>query len=97
MIHLSRSLSGIGVVKIKKYKDFNDYKKQVMIPPVDSSGKKIAGEVSLSFSVDENGHPYNVTIKKSVSSQADAEAIRLIRGFPDWKKSDKDVEMKIKF
>ncbi|GHT15284.1 hypothetical protein FACS189426_22720 [Bacteroidia bacterium] len=92
-----KALDEVAVVKIKKYKDFNDYKKQVMIPPVDSSGKKIAGEVSLSFSVDENGHPYNVTIKKSVSSQADAEAIRLIRGFPDWKKSDKDVEMKIKF
>jgi hypothetical protein len=94
----SLSTGAISIVKEnKKYKNFKDYQKKEMVYPVNEDGKKTNGEVSLSFSVDENGHVFNIIVKKSLSLSADAEAIRLIQGFPDWKKGDKDVEIKIKF
>ena len=45
-----------------------------------------AGEVELSFEVDKNGGPVNITVKKSLCESCDKEAIRLIKEGPKWKR-----------
>ncbi|MEP7375023.1 MAG: carboxypeptidase-like regulatory domain-containing protein [Chitinophagaceae bacterium] len=47
------------------------------------------GEVELSFEVDKNGEPVNITIRKSLCESCDKEAIRLIREGPKWKRKIK--------
>jgi hypothetical protein len=48
-----------------------------------------AGEVELSFEVDKNGGPVNITVKKSLCESCDKEAIRLIKEGPKWKRKIK--------
>lgn len=49
----------------------------------------IGGEVELSFEVDKNGEPFNITVKKSLCPSCDKEAIRLIKEGPKWKRKAK--------
>jgi hypothetical protein len=44
------------------------------------------GEVELSFEVNKNGEPVNIKVEKSLCSDCDKEAIRLIREGPKWKR-----------
>lgn len=56
--------------------------------------------VILSFKVKKNGRPSNITVIKSLSKQADAEAKRLIQTGPNWvlpKKGTDVVELSVKF
>lgn len=43
--------------------------------------------VQVSFELDNNGQPTNFKIEKSLCSQCDREAIRLIKEGPKWKKT----------
>jgi hypothetical protein len=51
---------------------------------IDDFGKP-KGEVVLSFDVDKNGDPKNITINKSLGEKADKEATRLLEQGPKWK------------
>lgn len=43
------------------------------------------GEVELSFEVNKNGEPVNITVDKSLCVSCDKEAIRLLKEGPKWK------------
>jgi TonB family protein len=62
--------------------------------------RNIHGEVEVSFDVLSNGAVSNVNIAKSLCSDCDKEALRLIKEGPQWKvkngKKDKG-KVKIKF
>jgi hypothetical protein len=55
------------------------------------------GKVKLKFSINQSGRPVNICVKKSLCSEADKEAIRLINNGPDWTVGNKDVEIDVKF
>ena len=48
-----------------------------------------AGLVELSFDVNKNGEPVNITVDKSLCESCDKEAIRLIKEGPKWKRKAK--------
>jgi TonB family protein len=47
------------------------------------------GEVQVSFEVDKNGEPINITVEKSLCPKCDEEAKRLIKEGPKWKRKAK--------
>jgi TonB family protein len=55
-------------------------------PERQQSAQPITGEVKLSFDVNKNGEPINIKVTKSLCEQCDAEAIRLLKEGPKWKK-----------
>ena len=58
--------------------------------PVDEYLKQSnSGYVQVSFEVDKNGDPVNIAVDKSLCTKCDAEAIRLIKEGPKWKRSAK--------
>ncbi len=56
----------------------------------------ISGEVELSFDVDKNGEPINITVKKSLCESCDKEAIRLVKEGPKWKRKIKKGKATVK-
>lgn len=46
----------------------------------------INGAVELSFEVNQNGDPVNITVEKSLCESCDKEAIRLVKEGPKWKR-----------
>ena len=47
------------------------------------------GQVEVSFEINKSGKPVNLKIEKSFCTSCDAEAIRLIKEGPSWKRSSK--------
>lgn len=54
------------------------------------------GEVELSFDIDKNGEPVNITVKKSLCDSCDKEAIRLVKEGPKWKRKAKKGKATVK-
>jgi hypothetical protein len=54
------------------------------------------GEVVLSFDVDKDGNPYNITVKKSLCESCDKEAIRLVKEGPKWKRKARKGKATVK-
>ena len=59
------------------------------VPEAFRTRQTSGGEVELSFEVDKNGEPINITVKKSLCESCDKEAIRLIKEGPKWKRKIK--------
>lgn len=59
------------------------------MPEEEKYRQKSAGYVQVSFEVDKNGEPVNITVEKSLCPKCDAEAIRLIKEGPKWRRSAK--------
>ena len=76
---------------------FEDYLKKNLVRPTDDECRDAKGKVTLSFYVDQQGKPYNITIKKGLCPSADSEAIRLIVEGPEWTIGEKEVTVDIKF
>ena len=57
--------------------------------------KAISGDVELSFSVNTAGEPVNIKVEKSVCKECDAEAIRLLKEGPKWRKKKNAARVKI--
>jgi outer membrane biosynthesis protein TonB len=68
------------------YVKFDDYIASNLKTPEELKIKPIPGEVQLSFDVDKNGQPVNITVLKSLCQTCDEEAIRLLKDGPKWKK-----------
>ena len=80
------------------YVKFDDYVISNLKMPEELKTKTIAGEVQLSFDVDQNGQPVNITVVKSLCEKCDEEAVRLLKEGPKWKKKkDKKGKITIKF
>ena len=75
-------------------KAYRKYLQDSIRRPEDPCAK---GRVKLTFSVDNQGRPYDLKITRSLCPPADDEAERLILEGPDWTTGNKEVEMIIKF
>jgi hypothetical protein len=49
--------------------------------------RKKTAAVQVSFEVDKNGEPVNISVEKSLCKKCDEEAIRLIKEGPKWKRN----------
>ena len=49
--------------------------------------RKKSSTVQVSFEVDKNGEPVNISVEKSLCKKCDEEAIRLIKQGPKWKRN----------
>lgn len=67
--------------------NFNDYVANNLHAPEELKVKPVSsGDVELSFDVDKDGVPINITVVKSLCAKCDEEAIRLLKDGPKWKK-----------
>ncbi|MDR1371195.1 MAG: energy transducer TonB [Dysgonamonadaceae bacterium] len=78
-------------------KAYQKYIKKNMKYPTDSECGNKKGTVVLEFSVDSQGDPINIVIKKSICTGLDMEALRLLQQGPKWTKGTQTVELKVKF
>ena len=53
--------------------------------PKDAQEKKISGRVLVTFVVEKDGSISNVETVKSVFPSLDEEAVRIVKGMPNWK------------
>jgi hypothetical protein len=66
---------------------FDDYiARNIQVPDELKSKQPLSGEVELSFDVNNNGEPVNISVTKSLCEKCDQEAIRLLKEGPKWKK-----------
>ena len=80
--------------------DFDNYVAENFQLPVDEQWQKnTSGEVKLSFDVNEAGEAINIKVEKSLCTECDKEAIRILKEGPKWvkKKQDKKGKLSIKF
>jgi TonB family protein len=72
------------------WSNYNTYIANNLNIPDNIKEKKQGNEVELSFTVDKTGKPVNIRITKSSNCrECDAEAIRLIKEGPKWKRNGK--------
>lgn len=66
--------------------------------PVNLRLKQPTGNVEVSFEINPQGEPINITVEKSLCEACDKEAIRLIKEGPKWKKGKtKRVKIKVPY
>ena len=78
-------------------KAFRKYLKESLVHPSDKDCARAKGKVILTFRVDKEGRPQDITVKKGLCASADEEAIRLIEEGPDWTMGEEPVEISIRF
>jgi hypothetical protein len=72
------------------WSNFNSYVVQNLEVPSDLKTKPAGtGEVELAFDLNEAGEPVNIKVVRSLCAACDAEAIRLLKEGPKWKKESK--------
>lgn len=76
---------------------FDDYIASNIKSPGDLKIKPVSGEVELSFDLNKDGEPVNITVTKSLCDKCDEEAIRLLKQGPKWKNKGKKGKVKIRF
>lgn len=76
---------------------YNNYLKENTIRP--SSGECVdrKGKVVLEFTIDSSGRPQNIEIVKSLCSDLDNEAIRLVQLGSDWTQGTEKVKLDVHF
>ena len=80
-----------SITNQKKYLEEN------LIRPNDESCKDVKGEVVLSFFVDKEGRPQNITVVHGLCESADKEAIRLVKEGPKWTSGDLPTRVTVEF
>jgi len=76
---------------------YDEYLKTQLDRPMDEECKDITGYVTLSFSIDKNGRPYDIRVIKSLCPLADWEAMRLVKGGPAWTTSESIATVNVYF
>lgn len=76
---------------------FDDYIASNLKSPETLKIKPVSGEVELSFEVNKDGEPVNITVTRSLCDKCDEEAIRLLKEGPKWKNKAKKGKVKIRF
>ena len=78
------------------WSSFDDYIAENLHAPEELKTKlSSSGIVELSFRVDKEGNPANITVTQSLCEKCDAEAVRLLKEGPKWK--GKKGKVKIRF
>lgn len=80
------------------WQSFDDYLEEHLKSP-EELDIQTKGVVQLSFDVNKTGEPINIKVEKSLCDKCDAEAVRLLKEGPKWKKIRKNKKAKasIKF
>ena len=77
---------------------FNDYVAEHLKQPEGLKDKPEAGDVKLSFDINDKGEATNIKVEKSLCATCDEEAIRLLKEGPKWKqKKNKKGKLTIHF
>ncbi len=71
------------------WKNYDTYLINNRAIPEEARDKKLVGEVELSFQIDKRGSPVDLKVEKSLCAKCDAEAIRLVKEGPKWKRKAK--------
>jgi hypothetical protein len=79
------------------WKKFGDYVANNMRAPEELTDEDVDGEVELSFELNKQGEPVNITVVRSLCDKCDEEAIRVLKEGPRWKRNNKRGTVKIKF
>jgi TonB family protein len=58
----------------------------IRLPEKQQVKQKVSGEVQLSFEINRDGDPVNITVDRSLCQSCDQEAIRLVKEGPKWKR-----------
>jgi TonB family protein len=90
----------INVEPADGWSNYDTYIANNLSLPEEVVQKKIHGEVEISFEVQSNGALTNMKIDKSLCSDCDEAALRVIKDGPRWKvkKGDKATgKIKVKF
>ena len=82
---------------VEGWTNFGDYIAANMRAPEELETKPVKGEVELSFEVNKQGEPVNITVVRSLCGKCDEEAIRLLKEGPRWKKNKKKGKVKFNF
>jgi len=82
---------------VEGWTNFGDYIATNMRAPEELETKPVKGEVELSFEVNKQGEPVNITVVRSLCEKCDEEAIRLLKEGPRWKKNKKKGKVKFNF
>ena len=95
----SKSNAAIDVIPEPKMgaKRFQRYIDRNLKYPEAARDAGIAGEVILSFGVDENKRPEAIQVEQSLGYGCDQEAIRLLKEGPDWKAGTQRATITINF
>ena len=78
-------------------RSYQKYLKKNLVRPTDDNCKDIKGEVVLSFFVDEEGKPQNITVIHGLCEFADKEAIRLVKEGPKWTSGKLPARVTVRF
>ena len=78
-------------------RSYQKYQKENLVRPTDDNCKDIKGEVVLSFFVDEEGKPQNITVIHGLCEFADKEAIRLVKEGPKWTSGKLPARVTVRF
>ena len=78
-------------------RSYQKYLKENLVRPTDDNCKDIKGEVVLSFFVNEEGKPQNITVIHGLCEFADKEAIRLVKEGPKWTSGKLPARVTVRF
>ena len=78
-------------------RSYQKYLKENLVRPTDDNCKDIKGKVVLSFFVDEEGKPQNITVIHGLCEFADKEAIRLVKEGPKWTSGKLPARVTVRF
>jgi hypothetical protein len=94
IVRISRGEDGEYVsVPLIGRRQYNEYLTSAMMP-LDSASR---GEVTMTFRVNNFGHPSEIRANSGLTHEANHEAIRLLTGGPEWSVTDRQVSLTIKF
>jgi hypothetical protein len=81
----------------ESWSEFGEYLSENMRKLEDIQSESLTGTVKLSFDVNTSGEPVNIHVEKSLCNKCDAEALRLLKEGPKWKKKTKRGKVIIQF
>ena len=87
----------VAIAAVEAVFDWKKYLEENLIRPNDESCKDVKGEVVLSFFVDKEGRPQNITVVHGLCESADKEAIRLVKEGPKWTSGDLPTRVTVDF
>ena len=87
---LSRSRSNTMVLEepepVDGWVNYDTYLANNLVVPETFRSRQAGGSVELSFEVNKDGEPVNITVERSLCDSCDKEAIRLLKEGPKWKR-----------
>lgn len=79
------------------FEKYSQYLRSSLKRPTDDICKDRKGKVAITFSVDENGQPYDFEVVWSLCGTSDEEAVRLVKEGPKWTKGTERAMVKVIF